>query len=136
VKLGKNGREIHQMLQQVYGKCALKERTVFKWVQHFQEGCEDPKDDARSGRPCTSIGNENINRVCSLMLSDRRLTVRMIAEELCLGKSSVYTILMEHLDMKKVCAKIVPKLLTPEQNLRWKECCTDWKTLEESDEFL
>ena len=30
VKLGKNGPEIHQMLQQVYGEDALKERTVFK----------------------------------------------------------------------------------------------------------
>ena len=54
VKLGKNGPEIHQMLQQVYGECALKERTVFKWVQHFRKGRENPKDDARSGRPYTS----------------------------------------------------------------------------------
>jgi transposase len=66
VKLGKNGPEIHQMLQQVYGECAPKERTVFKWVQHFQEGREDPKDDARSGRPSSSSGNENIDRVRSL----------------------------------------------------------------------
>ena len=50
VKLGKNGPEIRQMLQQVYGECALKERTVFKWVQRFWEGREDPKDDARLGR--------------------------------------------------------------------------------------
>ena len=136
VKLCKNGPEIHQMLQQVYGECARKERTVIKWVQRFREGREDLKDDARSGRPCTSSGNENIDRVCSLVLSDRRLTVRMTAEELCLGKLSVYTILTEHLDMKKVCAKTVPKLLTPEQKLRRKECCADWKTSEESDEFL
>ena len=64
------------------------------------------------------------------------MTVRMIAEECCLGKLSVYTILTEHLDMKMFCAKIVPKLLTPEQKLRWKECCAAWKTSEESDEFL
>jgi len=64
------------------------------------------------------------------------LTVRMIAEELGLGKSSVHTILTEHLEMKKFCAKIVPKLLTPEQKLRRKECCVDWKTSEENDEFL
>jgi len=38
--------------------------------------------------------------------------------------------------MKKVCAKIVPKVLTPDQKLRWKECCVDWKTSEESNEFL
>ena len=106
VKLGENGPEIHQMLQQVYGECALKERTVFKWVQCFREGREDPKDDARSGRPSTSSDNENIDHVRSLVLSDRQLTVRMIAEELGLGKSSVHTILTEHLDMKNVCTKI------------------------------
>jgi hypothetical protein len=42
----------------------------------------------------------------------------MIAEELGLGKSSVHTILTGHLEMKKGCAKIVRKLLTPEQKLR------------------
>jgi len=136
VKLGKNGPEIHQMLQKVYGEYALKERTVFKWVQRFREGREDPKDDARSGCPSTSSGNENIDCVRSLVLSDRRLTVRKIAEELGLGKSSIHTILMEHLEMKKVCAKIVLKLLTPEQKLQRKECCVDWKTSEESNEFL
>ena len=117
VKMGKNGPKIHQMLQQVFGEYALKERTFFKWVQRFQEGREDPKDDARSGRPSTSRGNEDIDCVCSAMFSDRRLTVRMIAEELCLGKSSVHMILTEHLEMKKACAKIVLKLLTPEQKL-------------------
>jgi len=99
---------------------AVKERTVFKWVQRFREGREDPKDNARSECPSTSSGSENIDRVHSLMLSDHRLIVRMIAEELHLGKSSVHKILMEHLEMKKVCAKIVPKLLTPEQKLRQK----------------
>ena len=74
------------MLQHVYGEDALKERTVLKWVQHFREGREDPKDDVRSGHPSTSSCNENIDRVWSLELSDRRLTVRMIAEELGLGK--------------------------------------------------
>jgi len=70
VKLGKNSPEIHHMLQQVYGEDALKETTVFKWAQRFREGREDPKDDARSGRPSTSSGNENIDRVRSLVLSD------------------------------------------------------------------
>jgi transposase len=76
VKLGKNGPEIHQMLQQVYGEDALKEIIVFKWVQHFWEDRLDPKDDSRSGRPSTSSGNENIDHVHSLVLSNRRLTDR------------------------------------------------------------
>jgi len=67
MKLGTKGPEIHQMLQQVYGEDALKERTVLKWVQRFREGREDPKDDARSTRPFTS-GNENID-LCVLSCS-------------------------------------------------------------------
>jgi len=89
VELGKNGPEIHHMLQQVYGEYALKERTVSKWVLHFRECRENPKDNARLGPPSTSSGNENIDRVHFLILSDRRLTVKMIAEELGLGKSSI-----------------------------------------------
>jgi hypothetical protein len=43
---------------------------------------------------------------------------------------------MKDLEMRKICAKIVPKLLTPEQKLRRKQCCIDWKVLEEIDVFL
>jgi hypothetical protein len=45
------------------------------------------------------------------------MTVQMIADELQIGKISVYSILMEDLEMRKICAEIVPKLLTPEQKL-------------------
>ena len=69
------------------------------------------------------------------MLSDRRFTGRMIAEEIGLGKSSVHTILREHLNMKMVCAKIVPKLLTPDEKLR-RKIFADWKTSDESDKFF
>ena len=116
LKLGKNGPGIHQILQQVYGEYAVKERIVLKWGQHIREGRGNPMNDARSERPSTSSGNENIDHVCSLMHSDCRLTVRMIAE-LGLGKSSIHRILTEHLEMKNVWAKIVPKLLSPEQKM-------------------
>ena len=54
---------------------------------------------------------ENIERVRQLVRADRRLTVRMIAEELSISKDSVWAILTENLEMRKVCAKMVPKLL-------------------------
>ena len=43
------------------------------------------------------------------MAKDRRLGVRMIAEETGLNKNSVHRILTEHLHMRKTCAKLVPK---------------------------
>jgi hypothetical protein len=42
----------------------------------------------------------------------------------------------EDLEMRKTCAKIVPKLLTLEHKMRRKQCCIDWKDLEERDAFL
>jgi transposase len=114
VKLGKNGPEICQMLQQAYGEDALKRSTVFKWVLRYREDRKDPMDNKRSGRPYTSRSDENINQVHSLMLSDCRMTVQMIADEFHIGKTSVYSILMKDLEMRKICATIVPKLLTPE----------------------
>jgi hypothetical protein len=74
-------------------------------------------DNKRSGHPFTSRSDENIDRMHSLVLSDHRMTVQMIADELQIGKTSVYLILTEDLEMRKICAKIVPKLLTPEPKL-------------------
>jgi hypothetical protein len=51
------------------------------------------------------------------MLSDCWITVQIIADELQIGKTSVYSILTEYLEMKKIRAKIMSKLLTPEQKL-------------------
>jgi hypothetical protein len=45
------------------------------------------------------------------------MTVQMIADKLQIGKTSVYSILMEDLEMRKICAQIVPKMLTPERKL-------------------
>jgi transposase len=85
VKLGKSGPQICQMLQQAYGEDALKRSTVFKWVQHYREGRKDPMGNNMSGFPSTSRRDENINRVYSLVLSDCRMTVEMIADELQIG---------------------------------------------------
>ncbi|GFU31114.1 HTH_48 domain-containing protein [Nephila pilipes] len=48
-------------------------------------------------------------------MADRRLTVREIAEEIGVSKDSAHAILREDLNMNRVAAKFVPKLLSPEQ---------------------
>ena len=48
---------------------------------------------------------------CAVMVKDRQLSVRMIAEEMGLNKNAVHRILTEHLHMRKICAKLMPKKL-------------------------
>jgi hypothetical protein len=56
-------------------------------TQHYREGRKYPTDDKRSGCPSTSRSDENINGVHPLVLSDRRMAVQMIADELQIGKN-------------------------------------------------
>lgn len=114
------------MLSTVYGDSALKKKQLFlsglsvsEMVARLQRWCET--------RTSFTCDGQNIERVQFLVLSDRRMTVGMLADMLSIGKSSVHTILTENLGLRKLCAKIVPKLLTPDQKLRRKECCIDWK---------
>jgi len=126
VKLGKNGQEILQMLEMVYGESAMKRRTVYKWVDWFKEGVESVDDDAGEGRPSTSRVDENIQRVYDLVKADRRITTRMTAERLGISNGSVQTILKIDLNMRKLCAKIVPEVLTDEKKQGRVDCCNDW----------
>ena len=48
----------------------------------FLEGREQVEDEPRAGRPSTSKTEDNVERVRSLVRSDRRLTLRMISSEL------------------------------------------------------
>ena len=75
-------------------------------------------DEERSGWPATSRTEENIAKVCQIVRENRQLTVRSIAEEVNIDRETVRKILTEILDMRKVCAKMVPKELTEEQEQR------------------
>jgi len=106
------------MLVQVYGDSAIKKTAVYKWVKRFSEGRENVTDEESSGRPVTSRTEENIAKVRQIVRENLRLTVRSIAEQVNIDRETVREILTEDLDMRKVCAKMVPKELIEEQKQR------------------
>jgi hypothetical protein len=55
-----------------------------------------------------------------MVLDDRRIKVREIAETLGISKEHVGYILREELHMKKLCARWVPCLLTGQKRIRMK----------------
>ena len=59
--------------------------------------------------------DQNVEMVRAVMAKDHRLSVRMTAEETGLNKNAVHRILTEHLHMRKICAKLMPKNLSVEQ---------------------
>jgi len=57
--------------------------------------------------------------------SDRRLTVRMIADELDMKSEVEWRIITEDLGMRKICAKMVSRLLNEGQKERPVQVCRD-----------
>jgi len=96
----------------------MKKTAGYKWVKRFSERRESVTDKERSGQTATSITEENIAKVHQIVRENRRLTVRSIAEHVKIDRETVRKILTADLDMRKVCAKMVPKELTEEQKQR------------------
>ena len=137
VRLGKTSTETFNLLQEVYGDATMSRTRIFEWHKRFREGREDVEDDPKSGRPTTSRTNENVERVREKVRSDRHLTVRMIADELSMNSERVWRIITEDLGMRKVCAKMVPRLLNDGQKENRVQVCQDiLKQLEITPDLL
>ncbi|KAJ8948232.1 hypothetical protein NQ318_013218 [Aromia moschata] len=76
---------------------------------------EKTEDDPLPGQPSTSKTDEKIEKAGKLIREDRRLSIRGLAEITGIDKECVRQILHESLNMRKVCAKMASKLLTPKQ---------------------
>src|SRR5678816_1320308 len=111
VKRSKSANETFAFLGEAYGDAALSRTMVFKWHKAFKENRENVEDDPRCGRPISLTNNENVEVVRAVMEKDRRFSVRVIEEETGLDKNAVHRIFTNHLHMRKICAKLVPRLV-------------------------
>jgi len=112
VKIGKSTSETLALLTVAYGEYDVKKSSVFEWHRRFKEGREYVQDDPRSGQLKTQRTDANVDRIRTLVRSDRRLGVRVIAEQLNMNRETVRQIVKEDLEMRKISAKMVPRILT------------------------
>jgi len=119
---------------QVYGDNAIKKTAVYKWVKDFSEGRDSVTDEEGSGQSATSRTEENIANVRQIVRENRQLTLKSMPEQVNIDRETVKKILSEDLDMRKVCAKMVPKDCTKEQKQRRVTICQN--LLERQDDIL
>ena len=86
------------------------------WYNRFKEGRVNVNEDAQPGRPSTSTTDENFEAVKEMILDNRRITTREVANNVSTSFGTCQAIFKEVLGMKQAAAKIVPKLLNFEQN--------------------
>ena len=111
----RHSKQIFNELCGIYGPQTISMRTVFRWVKAFKAGKFSVEDDTCPGMPQTSVTKANIATVKIVVEQDARLSVKDIASCTGISEGSVQIIPQKRLDLRKVCARWVPHLLTEEQ---------------------
>ena len=90
VKIGKSASETVVLLTVGYSKYVIGKLSVFESHRRIKEWRENMLDDPRNGQPQIQRTDANVERVRTLVLSDRRLGVRVKAEELNMNRETVF----------------------------------------------
>jgi len=83
--------------------------------RRFKADKNSTEDDARIGLSKTSVSGDNVKILKEMVISNSRISVEELAEEIFTSHRSCYAILCNHLKIRRVAAKVVLKLLTFEQ---------------------
>jgi len=123
---------MHAILTETLGEHAPSYATIKNWAAQFKRDfstCDAPCP----GRPKTVTTLEIIDQIHELILKDRWILAKSIAEQLGISCERVGSIIHEDLDMWKLSAKWVPKYLNTDQKCQW---CQSYEQLLELLEFF
>ena len=104
---GKALKKIHAILKETLGDHAPSYATIKNWMVHFKRGDFSTCDAPCPGRPKTVTTPEIMNQIHELILEDRRISAKSIAEQLGISRE------------RELSAKWVPKCLNVDQKRQW-----------------
>lgn len=108
--MGKNTVEGKKWLVKHYADSAPGKSTVTDWYDKFKSG------------PISMVVPQNIKKIHKIVLENRKVKLREIANTLKISEGRVFKILHENLSMRKLLSKRMRRLLTPDQK---QQCIND-----------
>ena len=106
-----------------------------KWQPEHQYAAP-LEDEARSGRRLDATDEEMCKTVRDLVYYDRRVQVEEIAQALGISHGNISTILHDHLGMRKLTARWIPRSLSDEQMATRASVCSALLKRFRSKDFL
>ncbi|CAF4161380.1 unnamed protein product, partial [Rotaria sp. Silwood2] len=116
---------IHNELRAVFGDEAPALSTVAKWSKLFREGREHIEDEERPGRPITETTSENIEQIYSIINNDPYITIEELETQTNLSHGTIQRIISDHLNLRKIVARYIPKQLTDSQRAERVRICKE-----------
>ncbi|PNF14616.1 hypothetical protein B7P43_G12124 [Cryptotermes secundus] len=109
--------KIHQLCQ-VYGPNVMSKQMVHRWCRQFSAGRQSVHDEKRSGQP-SIITDDLVELVRERIMENRHVTITELSSHVPqISPSLLHEIVTEHLLFRKLCARWVPKQLTPEHKTK------------------
>lgn len=118
VNLGKSPVETMDLMNTASGKSTVARSLVYKWHKRYSEGRDTIMDDDRSGRPVSRRRESDVELVKCVLNEDRRLTLHDICVKTDMSYGTVRRIIKEELQMRRVSARWVPRLLSDDDKQR------------------
>lgn len=134
--LGKTAAETLTMLKSAYKEDALGKTQVYEWFGRFKSGLMSLEDLPKSGRPSTSRTEENVREIEAAVMEDRRRSITEVADLTGVSRSSCHRVISQDLGLRRISAKMVPRLLTAEQRQARVEMCQEIRRQLEEDAGL
>ena len=109
VALRKSPLETVQMLEVADNMSKVSRAFVYKWHRRFSPERDSIFEDERPSRRqiiCKNI----VQRISNVMENDGRVTVAELADLFDVSSGTVFTILTDHLEMRRVAARWIPRL--------------------------
>ena len=113
-KEGETPTQSAERLKAAFGDSAPARSTISKWFGRFA-GQRSLEDNKCCGRPSSHGNEENEELVWQLIQSDHRITFDELEEKSSLSHGTLQWIIRDRLELSKVSAHWVPRLLTEEQ---------------------
>jgi len=98
-------RKFHAILTETLGEHAPPYVTVKNCVTQFKRGDFSTCDAPRPGQHKIVTTPKIIDQIHELILEDRRISAKSIAEQLGISRKRVWSIIHKDLDMRKLSAK-------------------------------
>ncbi len=122
VRMGLCRAEIQRNLILAWGDHALSRTQIAMWYRRFQE---DPdascKDKQHSGRPRSVRVQRNVDLIRNTLDIDKRSSIKELSSTTGISTMSVHRILHKDLQVRKVAAKFIPKVLNDIQKRQREE---------------
>lgn len=122
-KKGLSAYECKESLDSAFSEQAVSLATIYRWYKEFERERNSVQHQKGAGRPPTAVTDKNIAAVKKIIEEDNKATYAVIEHQLKIGSSAVKTIIHDHLHLKKVVSRFVPRHLSDFQKAERVRIC-------------